>query len=414
MDLLAELPTADQQEILTSLTDEEAASVAYDWQLWARPEQLPPSGDWRYWLICAGRGFGKTRAGAEWVRQQIKSVPDVNLIGATVDDARDIMIEGESGILAICPDDERPRYIRNEAKLEWPNGNKSLIFTADKPDRLRGKQHGGLWADELAAWRYPEAWDQAMFGLRLGKDPRACITTTPRPTKIMRELIADQNCIITRGSTYDNRRNLAPAFYEQIVKKYEGTRVGRQELHAEMLKDVVGALWRQDTIDNLRVPKDHVPTMRRVVVAVDPPASSEEGADEAGIIAVGTDEQGEGYVLGDASGVYTPDEWSRQVAALYHRLDADCVIGEKNNGGEMVSHVIRSSLPNARVRLVHASKGKYTRAEPASALYEQSRVHHVGVHEKLEDQMTEFTSDFDRQKNGLFARPCRRSGLGSR
>lgn len=213
-----------------------------------RASQIPPAGDWRVWLILAGRGWGKTRTGAEWVRQTVKEYKYVNLIAATADDARDILIEGESGILSVCPAAERPAYITSKRRLEWPNGAVSLIFTADEPERLRGKQHMALWADEIAAWRYPDAWDQAMLGLRLGNNPRAVATTTPRPVRIVRELLAAKTTATTRGSTYENQANLAPAFLEQIITKYEGTRMGRQELNAEVLSEIDGALWHRSII----------------------------------------------------------------------------------------------------------------------------------------------------------------------
>lgn len=364
-----------------------------------------PDGDWSYWLIMAGRGFGKTRVGAETTRMWAQTNKYVNLLGATRDDARDIMIEGESGILACCPKDQRPTYKKHEAKLEWPSGCISLVFTADEPERLRGKQHEKLWGDELGAWRYPEAWDQAKFGLRLGSKPQAVITTTPRPTKIMRELVKDPHCHVTRGSTYDNKENLAPTFFSEIITKYEGTRLGRQELDAELLEDTPGALWRRSQIDDLRIPVDDCPPLHRIVVAVDPAISSEDESNETGIVVVGVGEPQDdghprGYVLEDVSDVYTPDEWGRQVKAMWIKYDADCIIGESNQGGEMVAHVIKSVARTAKVKLVHASVGKATRAEPASALYEQGRIHHVGRLDKLEEQMVAFTSDFDRKKQG--------------
>lgn len=373
--------------------------LRWDWEMKARPEQLLPPGLWTYWLILAGRGFGKTRTGAETVREWIKKYRFVNLIGATTDDAKDIMIEGESGILEICPPDERPKYKKHERKLEWPNGATSLIFTADEPERLRGKQHMKLWCDEMAAWRYPEAWDQAKFGLRLGDSPQAVITTTPRPTKMMRQLIGDKKTHTTKGSTYDNRANLAENFFDDIIGKYEGTRLGRQELNAEMLNDMPGALWSPSIIDKNRVaepPED----MRRIVVAVDPATSNEEYADETGIVVVGIDGANHGYVLDDLSGRYNPDEWSRQAVAAYHRWDADRIVAEKNQGGAMVEHVLKSAMERAPITLVTASRGKYTRAEPISALYEQGRVSHVGSFDELEDQMVSFTSDIDRKAFG--------------
>jgi phage terminase large subunit-like protein len=240
--LFRTLPQAEQIRRINDLTDEQAQALLYDWSWHGRPNRFSPAGNWTYWLILAGRGFGKTRTGAEKVREWVKKYPLVNLIGATADDARDIMIEGESGILAVCPKDERPTYLPSKRRLEWPNEARSLIFTADEPERLRGKQHMKLWGDEFAAWRYPEAWDQANFGLRLGDNPQAVITTTPKPTKQVKDLARDPLTVITTGTTYDNKTNLAPTFLQRIVKKYEGTRLGRQELNAEILEDNPGAL----------------------------------------------------------------------------------------------------------------------------------------------------------------------------
>lgn len=399
-DFLASLPAAEREAILAETSPELQAALAYDWRFWARPEQMLPGGDWTFWLILAGRGFGKTRTGAETVRHWAKSFRFVNLIGATADDARDIMIEGESGILAICPADERPTYYKGDRKLVWPSGSTSLIFTADEPERLRGKQHEKLWCDEMAAWRYPEAWDQAVFGLRLGDRPQAVITTTPRPTQVVKSLLHDPGTHVTRGSTYDNRANLAPEFFSKLITKYEGTRLGRQELNAEVLLDMPGALWQRERIDALRVPADDRLRLERIVVAVDPAVSSQENSNETGIIVAARGEDGHGYTLADVSGIYTPNEWARQVAAVYRKYDADAVVAEINQGGEMVESTIRSVLPNARFRGVRASRGKFTRAEPTAALYEQGRVHHVGRLDKLEDQMVEFTPDFDRKVQG--------------
>lgn len=401
---LRALSPEKQRAIIMEMGDEVAYGLRYDWEMHARPDQLLPPGDWTFWTILAGRGFGKTRTGAETARIWVRTNEFVNLIGATADDARDIMVEGESGILACCPADERPEYKKADRKLIWPNGATSLIFTADEPERLRGKQHGKLWCDEMAAWRYPEAWDQAKFGLRLGRRPQAIITTTPRPTKSVRELVSDPHTFVTRGSTYDNKANLASSFFTEIIKKYEGTRLGRQELNAEILEDTPGALWRRSVIDEHRIPRGDEPVFNRIVIAVDPAVSTEENSDETGIIVAATyhgdDGQPRGCVLEDASGIYSPDEWSRQVAALYSRYEADCIVAEVNQGGDLVEHVIRSALPNAKVRQVRATRGKVTRAEPSSALYEQGRVSHVGRLDELEDQMVAFTSDFDRKTQG--------------
>lgn len=363
-------------------------ALLHDWDWNARPKQMIPSGSWLYWLILAGRGFGKTRTGAETVRIWSKKYNYVNLIGATSDDAREIMVEGESGILAICPKGERPEYKKHERKLVWPNGHVSLIFTADEPERLRGKQHAKLWPDELAAWRYPEAWDQAMLGLRLGDNPQAIVTTTPKPIKIIRDLVKDPGTHITTGSTYENKVNLAASFLTAIVKKYEGTRLGRQELNAEILDDNPGALWKRSIIDELRVEK--APALRRVVIAIDPAATKNKNSDETGITAEGLGFEGHGYMLADLSLRGTPEEWGRVAVNAFHHFKADRIIAEVNNGGDMVEHVIRSIDPNIPFRAVHASRGKITRAEPISALYEQGRIHHVGTFPVLEDQMCEY------------------------
>lgn len=382
------LPAAEQIKRINELTDAQAEALVYDWSWHGRPDQQIPKGSWITWLILAGRGWGKTRTGAETVRQWVKKYPYVNLIGATADDARDIMIDGESGILAICPKDERPKYISQKRRLEWPNGARSLIFTADEPERLRGKQHMKLWADELCAWRYPEAWDQASLGLRLGDSPQAVVTTTPKPTKHLKALLADSTTIATRGSTYDNQQNLAGAFLTKIVTKYEGTRLGRQELNAEILDDNPGALWKRSQIDALRIKV--APALKRIVVAIDPAATKNPDSDETGIVVCGIDAIGEGHVLADLSMRGTPEEWGRVAVMAYHDHKADLIIGETNNGGDMVESVIRSVEKNAPFKAVHASRGKITRAEPISALYEQGKCHHVGSFPILEDQMCEY------------------------
>ena len=306
------------------------------------------------------------------------------------------MIEGESGILAICPKDERPLYIANKSRLEWPNGAKSLIFTADAPERLRGKQHHKLWMDELASWRYTEAWDQASLGLRLGDNPQSVITTTPKPTPQIKMLIKDPMTFVTRGNTYDNKSNLAQAFINQIISRYEGTRLGRQEIEAEILDDTPGALWRRSDIDATRVKE--APSMSRIVVAIDPAVSTNEGSDNTGIVAAGKGDDGHWYVLADRSGIYTPDGWAREAIALYKNLGASRIIGEVNNGGDMIEHTLRNIDMNVSYKAVRASKGKAIRAEPVAALYEQKRVHHVGAFPQLEDELCIFTSDYDRAK----------------
>jgi phage terminase large subunit-like protein len=392
---LRSLPDGEREHFLAGLSDEEALTLFYDWEVWARPEQLIPPGPWQVWLIMAGRGFGKTRCGAETVREWVKTHRYVNLIGATADDARDIMVEGESGILAICPPDERPQYRPSKRRLEWPNGAISLIFTADEPERLRGKQHEKLWCDEVASWKYEESWDQAMFGLRLGNNPQAIATTTPKPTKLMRGLVKESTTHVTRGSTYDNEQNLAGTFLSKIITKYEGTRLGRQELNAELLEDNPGALWNRDNIDETRIQK--MPDLLRVVVGVDPAASSNEDSDETGIVICGRDKQQPPhfYVIDDLSTVASPDGWAASAVRGYGLHKADRIIGEVNNGGEMVEAVIRHKDANVSYKAVHASRGKAIRAEPISALYEQKRVHHVGFFAQLEDQLCDWNPQTD-------------------
>lgn len=357
-------------------------ALKYRWDINAREKQIIPEKDFFIWLILAGRGFGKTRTGAETVRYWVRNNAIVNLIGATADDARDIMIEGESGILAICPNNERPIYVASKRRLEWQNGAVSLIFTADEPERLRGKQAMKIWMDELASWRYPEAYDQAMMGLRLGDKPQAIVTTTPRPTKIILDLIKDERNIITTGSTYENKNNLSQGFFDYVIKKYEGTRLGRQELNAELLTDNPGALWKRENIDKARVTK--APELDYVIVGVDPSASST--GDEAGIITGGR--KGEDYyTLADDSVQGSPQTWATAAVTAYHRHKANMIVAEKNNGGEMVEAVIKQVDPSVPVKLVHASRGKATRAEPVAAISEQGRDHHVGAFPKLEDEL---------------------------
>jgi phage terminase large subunit-like protein len=379
-------------------TPREAEALAHEWAFWARPAQLAPAGNWTVWLILAGRGFGKTRTAAEWARAQAAAMPGSRgaLVARTAADSRDVLVEGESGILAICAPWDRPVYEPSKRRLTWPNGSVATLYSADKPDLLRGPQHHWAVADELAAWRYAEAWDQLMFGLRLGDHPRVTVATTPRPTPIIRELVRDANVAVTRGSTYDNQVNLAPAFMRQIITKYEGTRLGRQELLAEILDDVPGALWTREILDRGRVRR--APALARLVVAVDPAVSAGEAANETGIVVVGRGEDGHGYVLEDVSSKGSPAEWAAAAVMAFDRWGADRIVAEVNQGGDMVEHTIRTAAQDLHqrgkrgtgyvsFRQVRASRGKFTRAEPVSALYEQGRMHHVGMLAELEDQM---------------------------
>jgi phage terminase large subunit-like protein len=375
-----------------------ADSLETDWRSLARPEQLPPPGKWSTWLIQAGRGWGKTRTGGEWIRGLAESgrVSRIALVAATASDARDTMIEGESGLLAIAPNSNRPIYEPSKRRLTWANGVQATAFSAEEPERLRGPQFGAAWADELAAWKNAEmTWDMLQFGMRLGRHPQQCITTTPRPSKILRALINDPNTVITRGSTFDNAANLAPSFVTKIVAKYKGTRLGRQELNAELLDDVPGALWTRDMLDAAREFR-RLPPMRRIVVAVDPSgarSAEDSGADMIGIVVAGLGVDGRGYVLADRSCKLSPAGWGRVAVDAYREFNADRIVAERNYGGAMVQHVIRSTDPNAPYKEITASRGKVQRAEPIAAFYEQSRVSHVEGFDLLEDQMCAMSSN---------------------
>jgi phage terminase large subunit-like protein len=315
---------------------------------------------------------------------------------------RDIMILGESGLLACCPPGERPRYSSSAARLDWPNGAVSLLFSAEEPDRLRGKQHMKLWCDELAAWRKPDAFDQAMLGLRIGDKPQAVITTTPRPTRLIKSLSVDKDTIVTRGSTFDNAGHLAEAFLQRIATRYEGREIGRQELFAEIVEEAPGALWTRALIERQRVAPAAAPgAYAEIVVAVDPPARSGAKADECGLVVAAKTVEGRYYVLADlTSQGETPGQWAARVASAYRRFSANRVVAEINNGGEMVAEVLRQSAPHLPVRSVTATRGKFLRAEPVAAAYERGLVFHVGAFPKLEDQLCMMTPDFDSRAAG--------------
>lgn len=383
----ATLPETKRKKILSSLSAKERAALEYTWEWWARPNQLEPDGDWRVWLLLSGRGSGKTRAGAEWVRKIIEKgrASRVALVAATAADARDVVTEGDSGLLNICPRWNRPIYEPSKRRLTWPSGAIATLYSADEPDRLRGPQHDAAWADEVAAWRYPEAWDQLMFGLRLGEDPRVVATTTPRPTPLIRSLVASATTYVTRGSTYENRAHLAAGFLAEIERRYANTRLGRQEIHGEILDDNPGAIFHVADIEKGRVRE--APSLVRIVVGVDPALSTNAQSDLTGIVVVGLGVDGHAYVVSDVSGKYTPAEWARRVIAAYHAQRADRIVVEKNAGGDLVVSNLRTCDPRVPIKTVHASRGKAIRAEPVAALYEQGRVHHVGVFAALEDEM---------------------------
>lgn len=384
-----------------SLYSRLTAALSNSWRLKARPEQLPPTGSWQVWLVQAGRGWGKTRTGAEWVQEQAMTgaCRRLGLIAPTAADVREVLVEGPSGLLNIAPGHARPIYEPSKRRLTWPNGAIASLYSADEPDRLRGPEHDGLWADEIAAWRYPETWDLAVMGLRRGS-ARAICTTTPKPVRIVRELLAreGQDVVVTRGRTRDNAANLSPAALAAMEARFGGTRLGRQELDGELLDDVPGALWQRGWIDRDRTTTH--PDLKRVVVAVDPAVSNHEGSDETGIVVVGLGVDGHLYVLADETDRYGPLDWARRAISAYREHEADRIVAEVNNGGLMVETTLRSVDPAIPFKAVHASRGKVVRAEPVSALYEQRKVHHVGTFADLEDQMCAFTSDFNRSTAG--------------
>jgi len=403
IDSLLSLTPPQRERLILSLTDEEATELAHTWSFWARPEQLAPVGldndpcrPWDTWLILAGRGFGKTRSGAEWVNEQVweKDIKRIALIARTSADARDVMVQGESGLMAVSHPNRRPHYEPSKRRLTWPNGSVAITFSSEEPDSLRGPQYEIAWGDEPAAWKYPkETWDQLQMVLRLGKHPQALLTTTPRPIPLVKELLADETTVITRGSTYANKANLAPSFIRKMLRKYEGTRLGRQELLAEVLDDNPGALWkRTPMIDALRVAIH--PPLLRIVVAVDPAMSANANSAETGIVAAGLGDDGHGYILGDHTVSESPGGWGNAVVVAYNLHHADRVVGEVNAGGDLVESNVRTAAQNAGCEIsfkqVRASRGKQTRAEPISALYEQGRVHHVGCHPQLEDQLCDW------------------------
>lgn len=374
-------------------------ALSHDWLHLARPDQLPPcpAEDWSTWAVIGGRGSGKTRTGAEWVSALAAGDPAftnepvgrIALVGETFSDVRDVMIEGPSGLLAITGHRGRPRWSPSRRRLEWPNGAVAVAFSAEEPDSLRGPQFGAAWCDEVAKWRHPQAaWDMLQFGLRLGRHPRSVVTTTPRPIPLIRQLLADPRNRISRARTADNAENLAPGFLAEVVGRYGGTRLGRQELDGEIIEERADALWMRESIEATRV--GAAPACERIVVAVDPPASSREGADACGIVAVGSVGD-HAYVLADITmSRASPEAWAAAALALYHRLEADAFVVEVNQGGEMAQAVIAGLDPSVPVTPVRATRGKYVRAEPVSLLYAQGRVHHAGALPLLEDELCDF------------------------
>ena len=388
------------EEILNELTENDASAVASygEWLSKARSKQLAPDGEWNIWLILAGRGWGKTKTGAQDLVSFAMANPKTisAVIAPTLGDLRRTCIEGPSGILSCIPrnlivSDTKSGWNANTGEINLWNGSKILGFSADTPDRMRGPQYHRAWCDELAAWRYEDAFDQLQFGLRLGARPQMIITTTPRPTKLIRSLVDRADVHLTSGSTFENKANLAESALQTFKERYEGTRLGRQELYAEVLSDIEGALWTFRMIENaVTVDDEVIEEMEEIVVGVDPAVTANENSDETGIVVASRDVNGKFYVCDDVSGVYSPEQWARKAIDCYYEYQADRIVCEVNQGGDLVTKLIRDIDQNVPVKAVRATRGKMLRAEPIASLYEQNKVHHLGRFPKLEDQMTTY------------------------
>lgn len=391
--ILKALPQSERRTKMEAFTDEERAELGTHWRLWARPSQLPPPGDWRTWLIMAGRGFGKTRAGAEWVRAVAKADPQARfaIVGASLPDMRAVMVEGESGLLSVGPAKQRPRFESSLRRLVWPNGAQAMLYSAQEPEALRGPQHSHGWCDEVAKWdnasgRAVRTWDNLLFGMRLGERPRVLATTTPRAVPLLQRILgeSEDDIAVTRGSTEDNRENLPARYLTDIRRSFGQSLLGRQELDGELIADIEGALWTRALLESCRS-KDPAEFVR-VVVGVDPPGSS--AGDACGIVVAALANDGTAHVLADASVEKAgPERWARAVANAAETWRADRVVAEANQGGEMVGAVLRAAALSLPLRLVHASRGKTARAEPVAALYEAGRVRHRGTFPALEDEL---------------------------
>ena len=392
---LLALDRNDREGFLGDLAESERRQLLSCWPFWARAEQLPPPGDWRVWLICAGRGFGKTRAGAEWVRSVATANPQarIALVGSSLVEARAVMVEGESGLLACHRHETPPVFEPSLRRLTWPNGAQATLYSAAEPESLRGPQHSHAWCDEIGKWengggRALAAWDNLQLGLRLGDAPRLLATTTPRSVPLLHRLLDrtnDSEVHVSRGTTYDNAAHLPPRFIRAMRRDLGRTALGRQELEGELLREVDGALWSRSMIEHCRIPLAQE-NIVRVVVGVDPPASAR--GDECGIVVAGIGDSGAAYVLDDASlARASPEAWARRVSTTVAKWNADRVVAEANQGGDMVASVMRAADCTLPIRLVHASRGKAARAEPVAALYEAGRVQHVGQFARLEDQL---------------------------
>jgi phage terminase large subunit-like protein len=382
--LLASLSEQERQAWLAQLSTEQLASLKYDWGFWARPGQLPPDGNWRTWLVLAGRGFGKTEIGAQWIRERVNGgAKMIALVAETQKDLEEVMIPR---LLKVSPESEAPEVRYKPVRIRWPSGAVAYGYNGTEPDQLRGPEFDTAWVDELAKYsKARETWDMLQFTMRRGV-PKVLVTTTPRPIPIIKDIMAKSGTAVTRGKTLDNADNLAAEFIEDIMAKYAGTRLGRQELDGEIVDDVPGALWTRAMLDTTRVAE--APEMARVVVAIDPSGTDgDDEGDDIGIVVAGRGIDGRGYVLEDCTCKLSPDGWARRSITAYHRHQGDRIVGERNFGGAMVGAVIRAADGSVPFKEVVASRGKAARAEPVSALYEQGRVSHVGALTALEDEM---------------------------
>ncbi len=403
---MASLKPSQLKRIIEKRSVSELELIEKDWLFLAREEQLPPD-EWGkdgvfIWMIRTGRGCGKNRTATETFINAVRygGYKYPNLVGATADEVRDVMINGETGILKCAAPDFYPEYIPSLKKLIWPNKVETHIYYGSEPSKGRGPQSDFLWFDEIAKYQFPEeTFDNLMLGLRLGPNPLCIVTSTPRPTRFLMDLEERTDkqgracTVVTRGRTQDNYKNLSPVFISSIISKYEGTRLGRQELEGEFLSDNPEALWKRSDIDNSRVRQ--IPELTYVVVGVDPAATSKAGSDDTGIIAAGKSKDGHFYILGDYTCHLTPQGWGEAAITAYHKHQANVIVGETNNGGEMVQHTLKTIDPKIPFKAVHASRGKATRAEPISALYEQGKVHHFGTFPELEDQLCEWVPGAD-------------------
>ena len=400
----------DVVEALSKLDPKKAEELRYNWRFWARPEQIAPDKmpngeDWNNLLANAGRGFGKTRMGVEWCREKVKRGFKRGMaVAATNSDIERVMIKGESGFLAVCWKGDKtyngvelgyPEWSPTKRTISWANGATITFFSAEEPERLRGPQGDFAWCDELCAWnRDRDTWQMLSFCLRLGKHPQTMITTTPKPTKLIRDIIKNPKTIVVSGSTFDNSANLAETYLSSVKAEYEGTRIGRQELYAEILDEASGALWTRDLLSKCEIevedPVEFAKTLNRVVVAVDPAVTSNIESDMTGIVVAGMDVNGVCYVLQDATDRFSPEQWASKAIELYNLYGADRLVAERNQGGEMVRHTFKTVDETLPVKLVHASRGKFARAEPVSSLYERGRVKHVKGLDDLEDQMVQW------------------------